>query len=75
MAGNTIAPQMIYLAQLAATRSDCKCETCRLLRKATDSMIKEMLAEPSKDGAESLGDIARAAVQLSKTSGLSGEEV
>jgi len=36
--------QGVYMAQLAAARSTCKCDTCRILRKTSAAMIAQFIA-------------------------------
>jgi len=38
-----IMAQAVYLAQLEAARGNCKCKTCRILRKATKMMTEQFL--------------------------------
>jgi len=40
-----IMAQAVYLAQLEAQRGNCKCNTCRILRKATKAMTAQFLGE------------------------------
>lgn len=49
--GQQQAAQMIYLAQLNASKSNCKCEACQLLRKGVDAMTQAVL-NPLLAGAE-----------------------
>ncbi|MBA7560972.1 hypothetical protein ES708_02606 [subsurface metagenome] len=44
-----IMAQAVYLAQLEAARGNCKCNTCRILRKATKSMTEQFLAPAGAD--------------------------
>lgn len=37
--------QIVFLAQMSAQRGNCQCQTCQLLRKATDGMIAQMLGK------------------------------
>lgn len=41
--GRDTMAQAVYLAQLEACRSSCKCNTCRVLRKASRMMTQEFL--------------------------------
>jgi len=41
--GKSQYAQAIYLAQLQACKSNCKCRSCQLLRKAADAMTEETL--------------------------------
>lgn len=41
--GKSQYAQAIYLAQLEACKSGCKCKSCALLRKAADVMTEETL--------------------------------
>ncbi len=41
--GQQQAAQMVYLAQLNASKSGCKCEACQLLRKGVDAMTQAVL--------------------------------
>jgi len=38
--------QAVYLAQLEAARGNCKCNTCRILRKASRAMTEQFLGGP-----------------------------
>jgi hypothetical protein len=52
-AGQQQAAQMVYLAQLNASKSGCKCEACQLLRKGVDAMTQAVL-NPQSGGADQL---------------------
>ena len=41
--GRDTMAQAVYLAQLEAARGDCKCNTCRILRKASRAMTQAFL--------------------------------
>lgn len=41
--GKSQYAQAIYLAQLQACKGSCKCNPCKLLRKAADAMTEETL--------------------------------
>lgn len=47
--------QGLYMAQLAAMKGNCKCDTCRIVRRMSDSMVKNFLA--SKNAAPAAEDI------------------
>ena len=49
--GRDAIAQGVYLAQLEAVRGNCKCNTCRILRKASRMMTREFL-KPSGDEVE-----------------------
>lgn len=51
--GQQQAAQMVYLAQLNASKSGCKCEACQLLRKGVDAMTQAVL-NPQAAGADHL---------------------
>jgi len=38
-----IMAQAVYLAQLEAARGNCKCNACRILRKASRTMTEQFL--------------------------------
>lgn len=44
-----VMAQAVYLAQLSAARGQCKCEACRILRKATKDMTTQFL-NPNSGG-------------------------
>ena len=53
--------QSIYLANMFAQRNTCQCTACQLLRKATDGMIKQVLAPTNPgQGSFDLGAISQA---------------
>ncbi len=55
MAGNqdTMA-QGVYMAQLAAARSKCVCDTCRILRKTSSAMIQGFLGPKPEAGSDTM---------------------
>ncbi|MCK4722494.1 MAG: hypothetical protein KAT75_04280 [Dehalococcoidia bacterium] len=44
-----VMAQAVYLAQLEAAKNNCKCTTCRILRKATRTMTEQFLSSPGGD--------------------------
>lgn len=62
-----VMAQAVYLAQLEAAKNNCKCTTCRILRKATRTMTEQFLGGP---GGDSPG-----AAEVLKAAGLPGAEV
>lgn len=45
--------QYLYLAQIQAAKGKCQCNSCKLLRKASDAMTEELLAgEDNKEVTE-----------------------
>lgn len=52
-----IMAQAVYLAQLEAAKGNCKCATCRILRKATRAMTEQFLgsAEVVNPGVKEAG--------------------
>jgi len=44
-----IMAQAVYLAQLEAAKGNCKCATCRILRKATRAMTEQFLGAQGGD--------------------------
>lgn len=53
--GKSQYAQAIYLAQLQACKSNCKCNSCQLLRKAADAMTEETL-NPTQGNPASIDD-------------------
>lgn len=53
--GKSQYAQAIYLAQLQACKSNCKCNSCQLLRKAADAMTEETL-NPTPGNPQSVED-------------------
>lgn len=47
-----IMAQAVYLAQLEAAKGNCKCATCRILRKATRAMTEQFLGPPGPNPPE-----------------------
>lgn len=42
-----VMARAVYLAQLEAAKGKCKCKTCQILRRATDTMTKQFMGEVS----------------------------
>jgi len=43
--------QAVYLAQLQANKGNCQCNTCKILRKATEQMTADFLQDKPMPGA------------------------
>ena len=54
--GKSQVAQFIYLAQLHAAKSSCKCKVCELMRKTVDAMTEEIL-NPSKPNPGGIEDM------------------
>lgn len=67
-----IMAQAVYLAQLEAARGNCKCATCRILRKATKSMTEQFLGGTGDNPQGIKGAIE--AVPVEGSSQLAGDE-
>ncbi len=57
MANQDTMAQAVFLAQLEAAKSTCKCNTCRILRRASTMMTAQFLGEPKAEGATSLATL------------------
>uniref|UniRef100_A0A6H1ZV14 Uncharacterized protein n=1 Tax=viral metagenome TaxID=1070528 RepID=A0A6H1ZV14_9ZZZZ len=57
---NDVMAQAVYLAQLEAAKNNCKCNTCRILRKATKTMTEQFLGSPGEDS-PGVGEALKAA--------------
>ncbi len=69
--GQQQAAQMVYLAQLNASKSGCKCEACQLLRKGVDAMTQAVL-NPTGISSGQLGDTLK---QVMGETAIDGEAV
>ncbi len=69
-----IMAQGVYLAQLEAQRGNCKCNTCRILRKATKALTAQFLGETegANPGAQEV--IKKVSEQTRETLNLSEED-
>lgn len=70
-AGQQQAAQMVYLAQLNAAKSNCKCEACQLLRKGVDAMTQVALGS----GVPGAGQLEQALKSVVAEPMVDGEEV
>ena len=53
-----IMAQAVYLAQLEAAKNSCKCQTCRILRKATRAMTEQFLGTTKVEDTNPLSKVA-----------------
>lgn len=63
VAGKDTMAQAVYLAQLEAVRGNCKCNACKILRKASRMMTQEFLNPQGivPPGAEGAAELAKQA--------------
>ena len=61
---NQAVAKALYMAQLAASKNDCDCNTCKIVRKMSDIMVEQYANNPDADDAElDQGDAVNALVK------------